>query len=96
MNEEHLGGIYAYGFEKPFAIQLRAIRPTILGRDLIAQAQSGTGKAATFTIGTLAEPDAKHWECHSFLLAHTRELAQQIQTVVIALGDYMEMQVVGR
>ena len=42
MNEEHLGGIYAYGFEKPFAIQLRAIRPTILGRDLIAQAQSGT------------------------------------------------------
>ena len=54
------------------------------------------GKAATFTIGTLAEPDAKHWECHSFLLAHTRELAQQIQTVVIALGDYMEMQVVGR
>jgi translation initiation factor 4A len=40
--EELLRGIYAYGFEKPSAIQQRAIRPCILGRDLIAQAQSGT------------------------------------------------------
>ena len=40
--EELLRGIYAYGFEKPSAIQQRAVRPTILGRDLIAQAQSGT------------------------------------------------------
>jgi hypothetical protein len=39
--EELLRGIYAYGFEKPSAIQQRAIKPTILGRDLIAQAQSG-------------------------------------------------------
>jgi len=40
--EELLRGIYAYGFEKPSAIQQRAIKPTILGKDLIAQAQSGT------------------------------------------------------
>jgi hypothetical protein len=40
--EELLRGIYSYGFEKPSAIQQRAIRPTMLGRDLIAQAQSGT------------------------------------------------------
>ena len=40
--EELLRGIYSYGFEKPSAIQQRAIRPTISGRDLIAQAQSGT------------------------------------------------------
>jgi hypothetical protein len=40
--EELLRGIYSYGFEKPSAIQQRAIRPTILGKDLIAQAQSGT------------------------------------------------------
>lgn len=40
--EELLRGIYSYGFEKPSAIQQRAVRPTILGRDLIAQAQSGT------------------------------------------------------
>lgn len=40
--EELLRGIYSYGFEKPSAIQQRAIKPTMLGRDLIAQAQSGT------------------------------------------------------
>ena len=40
--EELLRGIYSYGFEKPSAIQQRAIKPIILGRDLIAQAQSGT------------------------------------------------------
>jgi len=93
LNEELLRGIYAYGFEKPSAIQQRAIRPTILGRDLIAQAQSGTGKTATFAIGTLAKLDAKLRECQALILAPTRELAQQIQKVVIALGDYMEVQV---
>jgi hypothetical protein len=40
--EELLRGIYSYGFEKPSAIQQRAIKPVMLGRDLIAQAQSGT------------------------------------------------------
>lgn len=40
--EALLRGIYSYGFEKPSAIQQRAIRPAISGRDLIAQAQSGT------------------------------------------------------
>jgi translation initiation factor 4A len=40
--EELLRGIYSYGFEKPSAIQQRAVKPCMLGRDLIAQAQSGT------------------------------------------------------
>mmetsp|Transcript_1021 Transcript_1021/g.1572 ORF Transcript_1021/g.1572 Transcript_1021/m.1572 type:complete len:411 (-) Transcript_1021:118-1350(-) len=89
--EELLRGIYAYGFEKPSAIQQRAIKPTMLGRDLIAQAQSGTGKTATFAIGTLSTLDNKLKECQSLILAPTRELAQQIQKVVIALGDYMSV-----
>merc|ERR1712238_277609 len=91
--EELLRGIYAYGFEKPSAIQQRAIKPTILGKDLIAQAQSGTGKTATFAIGTLARVDPKVAKCQSLILAPTRELAQQIQKVVIALGDYMSLKV---
>lgn len=45
--EELLRGIYSYGFEKPSAIQQRAIKPTMLGRDLIAQAQSGTVRKTT-------------------------------------------------
>jgi translation initiation factor 4A len=89
--EDLLRGIYAYGFEKPSAIQQRAVKPSMLGRDLIAQAQSGTGKTATFAIGTLAKLDVSLKECQSLILAPTRELAQQIQKVVIALGDYMSI-----
>merc|ERR1712193_200413 len=44
IREDLLRGIYAYGFEKPSAIQQRAIKQIIKGRDVIAQAQSGTGK----------------------------------------------------
>jgi translation initiation factor 4A len=91
--EPLLRGIYAYGFEKPSAIQQRAVKPSMLGRDLIAQAQSGTGKTATFAIGTLAKLDVSVRECQSLILAPTRELAQQIQKVVIALGDYMQIEV---
>ena len=46
--EELLRGIYSYGFEKPSAIQQRAIKPTMMGRDLIAQAQSGTVRVLKF------------------------------------------------
>jgi translation initiation factor 4A len=53
--EELLRGIYAYGFEKPSAIQQRAIVPCIKGHDVIAQAQSGTGKTATFSIAILQQ-----------------------------------------
>mmetsp|Transcript_15758 Transcript_15758/g.36270 ORF Transcript_15758/g.36270 Transcript_15758/m.36270 type:complete len:412 (-) Transcript_15758:1308-2543(-) len=91
--EELLRGIYSYGFEKPSAIQQRAIRPAILGRDLIAQAQSGTGKTATFAIGCLAVIDQTVQECQALILAPTRELACQIQKVVLALGDYMDIKV---
>ena len=50
---ELLRGIYAYGFERPSAIQQRAIEPIVAGRDVIAQSQSGTGKTAVFCIGML-------------------------------------------
>jgi superfamily II DNA/RNA helicase len=53
--EELLRGIYAYGFEKPSAIQQRAIVPCIKGCDVIAQAQSGTGKTAAFSIAILQQ-----------------------------------------
>lgn len=92
LREELLRGIYAYGFEKPSAIQQRAIIPCIKGMDVIAQAQSGTGKTATFSIAILQQIDMALKECQALILAPTRELAQQIQKVVIALGDYMNAQ----
>lgn len=92
LREELLRGIYAYGFEKPSAIQQRAIMPCIAGYDVIAQAQSGTGKTATFAVTILQQIDMSLKECQALVLAPTRELAQQIQKVVIALGDYMDAQ----
>jgi len=92
LREELLRGIYAYGFEKPSAIQQRAIVPCIKGHDVIAQAQSGTGKTATFSIAILQQIDTKLMNCQALVLAPTRELAQQIQKVVMALGDYMGAQ----
>jgi len=91
LKEDLLRGIYAYGFEKPSGIQQRAIIPLCKGRDIIAQAQSGTGKTATFTIGILQQLDFSLNECQSLILAPTRELAQQIQKVVCALGDYLSV-----
>jgi translation initiation factor 4A len=90
LREDLLRGIYAYGFEKPSAIQQRAIMPCIQGHDCIAQAQSGTGKTATFSISVLQQIDVAKRECQALLLAPTRELAMQIQKVVVALGDYMK------
>jgi len=92
LREELLRGIYAYGFEKPSAIQQRAIVPCIKGMDVIAQAQSGTGKTATFSIAVLQKIDTGLRETQALMLAPTRELAQQIQKVVMSLGDYMGAQ----
>jgi len=91
LQEGLLRGIYSYGFEKPSAIQQRAIRPVLDGRDTIGQAQSGTGKTATFVIGCLQRIDYGHKACQSLILAPTRELAQQIHKVVLALGDYLKV-----
>jgi len=91
LQEGLLRGIYSYGFERPSAIQQRGIRPILDGRDTIGQAQSGTGKTATFTIGALQRIDYSNRECQALMLAPTRELAQQIQKVVLALGDYLKI-----
>ena len=53
LHENLLRGIYAYGFEKPSAIQQKGIVPFGKGLDVIQQAQSGTGKTATFCAGIL-------------------------------------------
>ncbi|KAA8534816.1 hypothetical protein F0562_029742 [Nyssa sinensis] len=89
LQENLLRGIYAYGFEKPSAIQQRGIVPFCKGLDVIQQAQSGTGKTATFCSGILQQLDYGLVECQALVLAPTRELAQQIEKVMRALGDYL-------
>ena len=62
------------------------------GHDVIAQAQSGTGKTATFSISVLQKIDPNIKQCQALILAPTRELAQQIQKVVVAIGDFMNVE----
>ena len=93
LKEALLRGIYGYGFTLPSAIQSRAITQIISGRDTIAQAQSGTGKTATFSIGMLETIDTGNKSTQAIVLSPTRELAVQIQNVIRALGDYMNVRV---
>lgn len=86
-----LKGIYAYGFEKPSAIQQRAIRPIVRGRDVIAQSQSGTGKTAVFAIAALQLLDETSRDTQVLVLSPTRELAEQSQRVLQSLGDFLNI-----
>jgi translation initiation factor 4A len=63
----------------------------LAGHDVIAQAQSGTGKTATFSISVLQSIDESLNQCQALILAPTRELAVQIQKVFIALSEHMNI-----
>jgi translation initiation factor 4A len=84
-----LRGIFAYGFEKPSPIQSKAIKPVIEGNDIIAQAQSGTGKTATFTIGALQRINISEQTTQVLILSPTRELSSQTSKVVSNLSSFM-------
>ena len=87
LKEPLLRGIFSYGFEKPSVIQQQAIVPMTTGRDIIAQASSGTGKTATFSIGLLQQIDfSKDAYCQAIILSPTKELAEQTNSVVNAIG----------
>jgi translation initiation factor 4A len=87
---ELLRGIYAYGFENPSEIQKKAILPIINGRDILAQAQSGSGKTGTFSISTLQNIDVSLSATQAIIMAPTHELAKQISAVITNIGAFME------
>ena len=93
LKPELLRGIYGYGFEKPSAIQQKAILPIIKGLDVIAQAQSGTGKTAAFAIGSLQLVDVTKDEIQCLVLSPTRELAQQTAIVYQFLGECLKVKI---
>lgn len=93
LKPELLRGIYAYGFDKPSSIQQRAILPVLKGRDVIAQAQSGSGKTGTFVIGSLERIDLSKLEVQALVLAPTRELAHQIYNVYTFIGEFLKVKV---
>ena len=93
IEEDILRGIYAYGFNKPSSIQQKAIVPIINGADVIVQSQSGTGKTAVFSIAALQKVDKEIFEPQVLILSNTRELAQQTEKVISAIGYHTSVKV---
>lgn len=90
INDSLLRGIYSYGFERPSPIQRQGIVPIIEGKDIIAQAQSGTGKTGCFSVASLATVVPELKQVQVMIIAPTRELARQIYNVVSTLSKYIE------
>ena len=86
--ENILRGIYAHGFEKPSPIQKRAILSMFDGKDIIAQAQSGTGKTGCFAIGALHMVNETSNTTQVIILSPTRELSMQTKHVVDSIGAH--------
>ncbi|PRP87906.1 putative ATP-dependent RNA helicase DBP5 [Planoprotostelium fungivorum] len=95
LSKELLRGIYEMNFEKPSKIQESAL-PIILSdppTNLIAQAQSGTGKTAAFTLGMLHRCKKEQQEPQAICIAPTRELARQLFDNIHRMGRYTGLQV---
>jgi translation initiation factor 4A len=104
-DDDHLGlpdtilrGIYAHGFEHPSDVQQKTLLPLREGRDVIAQARSGTGKTGSFAIAACAmiassrSPERGDPPC-VVILQHTRELCRQTARIVSELGQYANIRV---
>ena len=93
LSEDLLRGIYEYGFERPSSIQQSAVIPLIRGHDIIAQAQSGTGKTGAFSVGTIQVIDPTKLECQALIICPTRELANQNYKVCKALSSRIDINI---
>jgi translation initiation factor 4A len=91
LKETLLRGIFSYGWEGPSHIQQHGIPAILTGKDVIMQAQSGTGKTGTFSIGTLQQIQDDVAEVQGIIILPTRELADQVYKVIQALGDKMDI-----
>lgn len=86
-NGDLLAGIYGFGFERPSPIQSKAILPMLAGRDVIAQAQAGSGKTGAFLIPALARVNPKLKYPQVVIIANTRPLATQIHYNAQRIGE---------
>lgn len=89
-----LRGIYGYGFEKPSPIQSKAIIPMIQKHDLIAQAQSGTGKTGAFSVGVICNIRPENNTTQAIILTPTRELTLQVYNVISKISTFVEGMVI--
>lgn len=93
LKENLLKGIYSYGYERPSEIQKKGIIPFSSGRDIIAQAQSGTGKTGTFVISLLQKIDENKEETQGIILVPTRELVLQTYNIAKHISSSMGIKI---
>ena len=89
-----LRGVYSYGFEKPSLIQSKAIPEIIKKKDIIAQAQSGTGKTGAYTIGSLCNIDTSLKCTQILVILPTHELVNQVMDIYVEFGKFLDINVI--
>jgi len=82
LSEEIITTLTSLGYEAPTPIQQHTIPPLLQGRDLIGQAQTGTGKTAAFSLPILQRIDPSRRETQALVLTPTRELAMQVAEAI--------------
>lgn len=93
LNMELMRGIYSMGFVTPSDIQKKSIIPVMKGKDILAQAQSGTGKTGAFTVGYLSRIDPTLDKTQILVISPTRELAGQNYDVAVEMSQYMNLRI---
>ncbi|MBB2181367.1 DEAD/DEAH box helicase [Lachnospiraceae bacterium MD1] len=89
INPSIIRAVEAMGFEEMSPIQAKAIPIVLQGRDIVGQAQTGTGKTAAFGIPLLQKVDVKNKSLQAIVLCPTRELAIQVADEVRKLAQFM-------
>lgn len=85
-----LKAVQEAGYETPSPIQAQSIPPLLAGRDLLGQAQTGTGKTAAFALPLLGRIDPKAKSPQMLVLAPTRELAIQVAEAIQSYARHMK------
>ncbi|QTH64482.1 DEAD/DEAH box helicase [Psychrosphaera ytuae] len=95
LNEAILTSIAEQGYDSPSPIQAKAIPAVLSGSDVMAAAQTGTGKTAGFTLPMLERllsgPSAKSNQVRALVLTPTRELAAQVADSVATYGKHLNL-----
>lgn len=90
LRPEVLRAVKSLGFEMPSPIQDKAIAPILAGRDLIGQAQTGTGKTAAFCLPLLSRISVETRDTQVLIVTPTRELALQVAEACQSFAKYLQ------
>jgi len=94
LSKELLQAVAYMGFEEPTPIQVKTIPALLKGKDVIGQAQTGTGKTAAYGIPIVERLDARNFMVQAIILTPTRELAIQVAEEINKIGRFRRIHAV--